>query len=57
MAQGNQKQAVPILAGPHMGGNQQALPRVQGDLKRPQTQDKKRPAIDEYISNKGQQRR
>jgi hypothetical protein len=54
VAQGNQKQTVPILAGPHMGGDQQTLPRVPRDLKRPRMQDEKRPAINKDISNKRQ---
>ena len=44
------------MAGPHMGGGQQALPQVQRDPKRPWTQDKKRTTINKDNDRKWQQR-
>ena len=40
VAQGHQKQSICIVAGPHMGGGQQAFPQVQRDIERPRTKDK-----------------
>ena len=46
VAQGHQKQTICIMAGPHMGGGQQELPRVRRDIKRPRAQDEERITID-----------
>ena len=46
VAQGHQKQTICIMAGPHMGGGQQELPRVRRDIKRPRAQDEERTTID-----------
>jgi hypothetical protein len=45
VAEGNQEQAVRIMAGPHMGGGQQAFSQIQRDLKKPWTQDKEQTTI------------
>jgi hypothetical protein len=45
VVEGNQEQAVRIMAGPHMGDGQQTFSRIQRDLKRPWMQDKERTTI------------
>ena len=50
VAQGHQKQTICIMAGPHMGGGQQELPRVRRDIKRPRAQDKKLITINKNVT-------
>ena len=57
VAESNQERAVRVMAGPHMGDGQQALPRVRGDLKRPRTQDKKWTTINEGDDDSKRRRR
>jgi len=40
VAQDHKKQTICIVAGPHMGGGQQAFPRVRRDIERPRTKNK-----------------
>jgi hypothetical protein len=50
VAEGNQEQAVCVMAGPHMGGSQQTFSQIQRDLKRPWMQDKERTTINKDTS-------
>jgi hypothetical protein len=52
MVQGHQKQTICIMAGPHMGGGQQELPRVRRDIKRPRAQDEERITMTKKKSKK-----
>jgi len=52
VAQGHQKQTICIMAGHHMGGRQQAFPRVRRDIERPRTKDKERITINKNFNPK-----
>jgi hypothetical protein len=56
VAEGNQEQAVRVMAGSHMGGGQQTFSQIRRDLKRPRTQDKEWTMINKDTSTNQQQR-
>jgi len=57
VAQGHQKQTICIMAGPHMAGGQQELPRVRRNIKMPWAQDEERITIDKSDTPNRRQRR